>query len=206
MIKRTLIVISGISYDDYGLRDVSGSPMYSELRQAYDNIVEFRYQHLLDFATLPDPISRVYLDPLRLKLGVIRKTLITTNLKNLVKKSGGHVDIFAHSLGCWITAMTDIKVNDAYFFGSPIGFKTPVARFIVRNDIAFLPMSKPAFKVKNQFLNLWSERDLVGNKPVLCDDKKWGFGAKLSLDIETNTGHDFKEYLTYMYETLGDVK
>lgn len=203
--KKALLLISGISEVEYCLTDLQAHRIFPKLKNTFQKIEEFKYQYVLDELTLNNRISRVYLDPARLKIDGLKKAIIKKMLQlhiELLKREGYDVYLFCHSLGTWIAAMTNVKVSGAWFAGSPIGWFAPLGRFIVRNDISFWPNQKCPLKVENTFYNLFSKKDKVGNVSILSANKKWGFGAQYKYEYETNTEHDFTQYLDWILHNL----
>jgi hypothetical protein len=198
---KILVVVAGISNQNHAMyvRDaVIGNTTFKRfIDSKYDKVVYLPYQDILDKHAI---IAKTLLDPLRLKLYPKAQAEIITRFETIIKylQSEGHtVDILAHSLGCWITAKLDVQVDRVIHMGSPIGWKFPLGRFIVRNDIAFTAWSKPKLKC-NMFFNLYSSKDIVGNKPVLPANPKWGYDSKVHFELNSKTSHDADKYIEFL--------
>jgi len=193
--------ISNVHNDNYGQLDlIANYPLRKELEKKYDKIVYFKYQQYLDKGAL---IGHKILDPIRWKFRFIQRKKILTNFEFVVKSyqaEGFEVDLLAHSLFCWISSNAKVHLNKAIHCGSPVGFVTPFARFLVRNDIATFGWSRPPMRC-DEFINLYSTHfgEPVGHRPNIPDNPKWAYGALNRAEFNTYQNHDFKNYLRHIY-------
>lgn len=203
MSKKVLIVgvgVSSVDHQHYGEQDIEANPKFKALlNKNYDHIIYFHYQELLDKGAI---FGKKFLDPVRLKFKQGKRKEIIRSFETTVKtlqKLGYKVDLIAHSLFCWISSLCKVKLNTVIHCGSPVGWVTPGARFLVRNDIAFFWFSSPPLKC-NTFINLYSTNILepVGSRPNTPDNLKWGYSAKRIIELDTRMTHDFSDYIKYL--------
>lgn len=201
--KRILIIgvgISDVNTQNYGQDAIDNNiPFKKYLNQRYEKIIYFKYQDILDKHAV---FAKTLLDPARFVFKVKAQKEILNNFERLVKRlqaEGYIVDLFAHSLFCWVSAKAKVELDTVIHAGSPIGWITPGLRFIVRFDICKPSWVKPALST-NHFFNLYSVRDPVGNKPNFNANPKWAFQSKVNLELHTNTTHNWNEYVDYLYE------
>lgn len=207
MKNRVLIIGVGISSTDtqkYGHESVTDNSRFvSLIENYYDEIVYFYYQEILDRGAF---IGKTLLDPIRLKIKGATKNHIVGRFEGLVNRilsQGKEVHILGHSLFCWVSQLAELKVEKVIHCGSPVGFATPILRFIVRNDIARFPWTKPKLQA-NKFINLYSTsgwlKEPVGTKPFIKDNRKWALGAELAIELDTKQTHDFSDYIEFLVQ------
>jgi len=208
-VKKALILISGIAEHAYGHEQFLASIEGEDFAKGFDLVENYDYQPALDAWTLPGKVSRVYMDPVRLRLNLHKSQKVRKGLEDKVKslKNGGYeVTLVCHSLGCWVAAMSKVEVENVYFFGSPIGWATPVLRSIVRNQIDKLFFPIP-LHVANLFVNYYSINDIVGNIPTAFkrngEPSKWAFGADRVYEFETYTPHHWPNYMAWVRRNGG---
>ncbi len=198
---KVLLVGVGISDTNkelYGQYDLESEViLHNRLKKQYQNIIYVKYQKDLDDMAI---LGKTLLDPARLKFKTGATKKIITQIEYLINSlqdAGYEVDILAHSLFCWISAKLNVKVNKVIHCGSPIGFSVKTLRFVVRNDIAAFGWTKPPLKC-DTFINLYSDKDLVGCQPNIPDNQKWGFAASSAIELNTKQSHDFSDYLKFI--------
>ena len=197
--KKALLILSGITVKTYGMDTLNKDlNVLGYFKRNYELIEELDYNKDLDSYTLQTAFNLKYLDPLRLTLNPFRRHKIIRELESKIKSwqiEGYEVDLLCHSQGCWVSALTNLHINQVIFTGSPVGFKNLLGRSVVRASISRWFWSRPSFTC-DKFLNLYSSKDFVGNVPSL--EEKWLFGSKLSKEIDCMTSHDFNEYLHFI--------
>jgi hypothetical protein len=193
--------VSDINNGDYGQIDMINSyHLKKRLEKKYDNIVYFKYQEILDHGSM---FGEKFLDPLRWKLKFKERRQILNKFETIVKEyqeQGYEVDLIAHSLFCWISSNAKTHLKTVIHCGSPVGFITPVARMLVRNDIAMFGWTRPNLRC-DRFINLYSTNwdEPIGHRPNIPDHPKWAYGAIDRAEFNTYRSHDFKDYLNYIY-------
>lgn len=171
-----LVLISGISKEDYGLEEFNKSCLCDKLRTRYDQIVEIRYQHIMDrdthwFKTFGDPFRLLWSDN-----GHLAQKHVNEELKNITA-AYEVVDVLTHSLGSWMVMKVPTRINKLINIANPLSWVGLLGGWIVRKDIGEVKLSANWTYYINSYTDMvscWKPRkDPI--KPITYIRAPWKF-------------------------------
>jgi hypothetical protein len=190
-----LFILGGICPTPYALDDLVKSKFDQSI---YDKILEIDYEPFLDerYDWIPFYKRMKLVDKhgdwwqfnFRPKVRQAIRDYITWTI-NKFKEDEFEVHVLAHSLGTWALLGSEVRIEKAFLFGSPMGSRS----WIVRNSVNFeLKNAFSKFSCKELFYG-YNKHDSVSSKTPNV-----GFLQKFTKRLilkEISKGHDLKNYL-----------